>query len=270
MASVGGGAGNHLLKNPTSRSVGRLASAVTRRYTASMDFRSKLIATLKAIRPVLEEPGVLVVGSEVPNLLERGLAATLVVSQDIDIGVSVEAHSRVKARLGEVLDLERSSEEPSVWVPRLPNLVEVNFVGMDPRIHDASETYVLEDAELPLIVFGTLSFMRPGKPIDIEGLRVPVPRPAGLMLEKLLSDRSGEKGHRDLLVVLGLLLVAQESDVAELVAEYHGLSAELRHVVQSNLTILSLLGPTAGMPDPRPHRGRIARLLTLLDEVDGG
>ena len=45
-------------------------------------FRDRLIATIRAARPVLESPGVLVVGSEVPNLLEAGAAATLVVSQD--------------------------------------------------------------------------------------------------------------------------------------------------------------------------------------------
>jgi hypothetical protein len=34
---------------------------------------------LRLIRPVLEAPGILVVGSEVPNLLEPGAASTLVV-----------------------------------------------------------------------------------------------------------------------------------------------------------------------------------------------
>jgi hypothetical protein len=52
-----------------------------------VSFRDQLIATLRAISPVLEEPGVLVVGSEVPNLLETGAASTLVVSQDVDIGI---------------------------------------------------------------------------------------------------------------------------------------------------------------------------------------
>jgi len=36
------------------------------------DFRRLLLRTLQAIQPVLREPGVLVVGSEVPNLLEAG------------------------------------------------------------------------------------------------------------------------------------------------------------------------------------------------------
>jgi hypothetical protein len=50
-------------------------------------FRDRLLATIRAARPVLEDPGVLVVGSEVPNLLEPGAAATLVVSQDLDISL---------------------------------------------------------------------------------------------------------------------------------------------------------------------------------------
>jgi hypothetical protein len=34
-------------------------------------FRDRLIATIRAARPVLETKGILVVGSEVPNLLEQ-------------------------------------------------------------------------------------------------------------------------------------------------------------------------------------------------------
>jgi len=48
-------------------------------------FRDRLIATIRAARPALESPGVMVVGSEVPNLSETGAASTLVVSQDLDI-----------------------------------------------------------------------------------------------------------------------------------------------------------------------------------------
>lgn len=40
-------------------------------------FRDRLVATIRAARPVLETEGVLVVGSEVPNLLEPGAAAIL-------------------------------------------------------------------------------------------------------------------------------------------------------------------------------------------------
>ena len=36
-----------------------------------MDFRSRLFATLKQVAPLFKEPGVMVVGSEVPNLLEN-------------------------------------------------------------------------------------------------------------------------------------------------------------------------------------------------------
>jgi hypothetical protein len=35
-----------------------------------VEFRDRLLATIRAARAVLEAPGVLVVGSEVPNLLE--------------------------------------------------------------------------------------------------------------------------------------------------------------------------------------------------------
>jgi len=45
-----------------------------------VEFRERLLATLRAIRPVLEVPGILVVGSEVPNLIEPRAASTLVVS----------------------------------------------------------------------------------------------------------------------------------------------------------------------------------------------
>ena len=74
----------------------------------------------------------LIVGSEVPNLLESGAAATLVVSQDLDIGVPVGSHATVKQRLPELRDFRPSSDELSVWVPHSPDLLELNFVGMDP------------------------------------------------------------------------------------------------------------------------------------------
>jgi hypothetical protein len=230
-----------------------------------MDFRARLLKTLRAVEPVLAEPGVLVIGSEVPNLLEYGAASSLVVSEDVDIGVQVASHSRVKERLRAVEGLRPSEEEPSVWLPVEADLIEVNFVGMDPAIRDASQTYVLEDDELPLLVFGYLSFMRPDKPIEVEGMRIPVPRKAGLLLEKLVTERSGIKGDRDLLVVLGLLLVADASDVEELADEYRKLPAELRHSARSNLTLLSLLSPVEGMPDPVSNRDKVVELLRRLE-----
>ncbi len=230
-----------------------------------MSFRDQLIATLRAIRPVLEEPGVLVVGSEVPNLLEERVASTLVVSRDVDVGIPVARHGAVKSRLPEIEGLRPSRDEPSVWVPERQGLLEVNFVGLDPLIREAAETYVLEDPELPLLVFGTLSLLRPGVPIEVEGLSVPVPRTAGLLLEKLVTDRSGEKGERDLLVAIGLLLLAQGEDLDELETTYRELPSELRYAVRSNLTILSLMEPHSGMPDPRPHRANIRTLLLRLE-----
>jgi hypothetical protein len=229
-------------------------------------FRDRLVATIRAARPVLEA-GVLVIGSEVPNLLEPGAAATLIVSQDLDIGVPVDRHAAVKARLGGLREFQPSADEPSVWTPRSPELLELNFVGMDPA-QDPAEAYVLEDDRLPLLVFGALSLVSPGAEIEIEGTRVPLPRPAGLLLEKLITDRTGEKGERDLLVALGLLATARPADVDELDQAYRRLRSELRHAVRSNLTILSLLGPREGMPDPRLRRADVAALLRRLEAGD--
>lgn len=233
-----------------------------------MSFRDRLLATIRAARPVLELPGVLVVGSEVPNLLQPGAAATLVVSQDLDIGVPVSEHAAVKRRLGELLGLQPSQEEPSVWTPTSPELLEVNFVGMDPR-QDPAEAYVFEDDRLPLLVFGALSMVSAGAEINVEGTRVRLPRPSGLIVEKLITDRTGEKGERDLLVVLGLLTTSTASDIDELEQAYRQLRPELRHTVRSNLTILSLLAPREGMPDPRPRRADLALLLRRLEAADG-
>ena len=235
-----------------------------------MEFRRRLLATLEAVRRVLEEPGVLVVGSEVPNLLEEGAAATLVVSLDVDLAIPVARHGAVKARLDGIRGLRPSPDEPSVWVPESADLIEVNFIGMDPALSEPSQVYVLEDARLPLLVFGALSLVRPASPLMIEGLRVPVPRTAGLLIEKLLTDRSGEKGARDLLVALALLLLTREEELAEADEAYAALGPEFRHAVRSNLTILSLMERHPGMPDPEPHRARIAAWLRRIERLDQG
>lgn len=232
-----------------------------------MAFRDRLLATIRAARPVLEDPGVLVVGSEVPNLLEPGAAATLVVSQDLDLGVPVARHGAVKQRVAELRDFSPSPDEPSVWTPLSSDLLELNFVGMD-STQDPADAYVLEDDQLPLLVFGALSLVSPGSEIELEGTRVRLPRPAGLLLEKLVTDRTGEKGERDLLVALGLLITARPADLDELEAAYRRLRPELRHTVRSNLTILSLMQPRPGMPDPRPQRAAVAALLRRLEAGD--
>jgi hypothetical protein len=235
-----------------------------------MTFRERLLATIRAARAVLEDPGVLVVGSEVPNLLEPGAASTLVVSQDLDIGVPVECHAAVKQRLPALLHhFQPSPDEPSVWTPRSPDLLEVNFVGID-RAQDPSDAYVLEDDQLPLLVFGALSLVEPGAELDLEGTRVRLPRAAGLLLEKLVTDRTGEKGDRDLLVALGLLMTGSPADFEELDGAYGRLRPELRHVVRSNLTILSLLDARAGMPDPGSHRHAVAAVLRRLERLEEG
>jgi len=63
--------------------------AVSRLYSDTVDFRTSLLQTLRAIQPVLLEEGVLVAGSEVPNLLEPEARSTLVVSRDVDIAVPI-------------------------------------------------------------------------------------------------------------------------------------------------------------------------------------
>ncbi len=231
-----------------------------------LDFKTRLLRTLKAMQPVLQEPGVLVAGSEVPNLLQPDAASTLVVSQDVDIALPVGSVGAIKARLREINDLAPSKDEPSVWLPSVSDLIEVNFIGMDDS--RPGETYVREDPVLPLLIFGNLSWLRPGKVLTFGDLRVPLPRPAGLMLEKLVTDRSGEKGDRDLLVALGLALTCDESDLAELVRLYRDLSPENRYAVRSGLSTLSLLEPRSQMPDPVPYRSFIARLLADLERAE--
>jgi hypothetical protein len=228
-------------------------------------FRDKLIATLRALGPVLEEPGVLIVGSEVPNLLQTGAASTLVVSQDVDVGVPIDRVQAFKARLGRVEGLIRSEEEPSVYVPTASGLIEANFLGLDRRIREPGETYVFEDPELPLMVFGPLGLLRPGRVVDVEGLRVPLPRTADLMVEKLLTDRTGEKGARDLLVVAGLLSETTASDLDDFVAVARSLSPESRHSVASSLTLLSLMDGRPGMPSPDLVRRHVTQLLSTLE-----
>ncbi|MGO9409634.1 MAG: hypothetical protein ACLQCB_02655 [Spirochaetia bacterium] len=203
-----------------------------------------------------------------PNLLEPGAAATLVVSQDVDIAVPVAHHASVKRRLRDVKGFARSPEEPSVWLPQSAGLLEVNFIGMDAASSVASETYVLDDLELPLLVFSSLSLLRAGKVVELEGIRVPLPRPAGLIMEKLITDRSGEKGDRDLLVALGLLLMCEAGDREELTRLYSGLPDELRYSARSGLAALSLLEPRVHMPDPVSHRSLVARLLAELEATE--
>ena len=80
-----------------------------------------------------------------------------------------------------------------------------------------------------------------------------------------MTDRTGEKGERDLLVALGVLATSTPEDLDELEGLYRRLRPELRHAVRSNLTILSLLGSRPGMPDPQPRRAEVGALLRRLE-----
>jgi hypothetical protein len=68
---------------------------------------------------------------------------------------------------------------------------------------------------------------------------------------------------------MGLVLVVRERDLDDVVAQYRLLPEDLRHDVRSNLAILSLMDPHAGMPDPRPHRDRLAEMLARLEDAEG-
>lgn len=238
---------------------------------AHRPFRARLAATLRAIAPLFDVPGVVVVGSEVPNLLEPGAAATLVVSQDIDIAVPVGARDAFKAALQRVPGFRPSRDEPSVWLPDDPDHIEVNFLGLDTSIApDPAETYLLDDPELPLMVFGLLSLVTGAIPVTVDGVSIRVAPIPALLLEKLATDRTAEKGDRDLLVALGLLTLAEEEELAEVFELYRTLGAEVCHAVRAGATMLSLLGPRPGMPDPRLQRQRVARFLARLDDMERG
>jgi hypothetical protein len=84
----------------------------------------------------------------------------------------------------------------------------------------------------------------------------------------VITDRTGEKGERDLLVALCLLTTSQPGDLDQLEAAYRRLGPELRHAARSNLTILSLLAPREGMPDPRPRRGDVEAVLRRLETAE--
>ncbi|MBI2569890.1 MAG: hypothetical protein HYV63_23035 [Candidatus Schekmanbacteria bacterium] len=228
-------------------------------------FRDRLLDTLRLVRPLLDVPDVLVLGSQVPNLLEPDAASTLVVSLDVDIGVPVDRHETCRRILASLSGVRPSPEEPSVWLPEAPGLLEVNVVGIDRSIEDVSDSYVLADAHLPLIVFGPLSLLVEGPRLELEALSVPLPLLSTLALEKLLTERSGVKGERDLLVVAALLAIASPQEAADVAVRYRRLSPALRHQVRSNLALLSLLPQRPGMPDPRPLRRSVAALLAACE-----
>ncbi len=236
-------------------------------YCRPMRFRDRLLASIRAMQPVLEIPGVMVGGSQVPNLLEPDVAATLVVSQDVDLVIPVSRHAEVQKALEGLRGYTPSSDEPSVWLPDDEQLLEMNFIGLDPSLRESSDTYVLDDERLPLLVFGLLSHLREGRLLLVGDVRVRLPRPAGLLIEKLLTERAGLKGQRDLLVALGLLLVSRRDDVDEVAERFAELSDEQKKTVIGSLAILSLMGSVPDMPDPGPAREEIASLIERLEMI---
>ena len=98
-----------------------------------MSFRDRLIASLQAAQDVLNVPGVMVAGSQVPNLLQPDADSTLVVSDDVDIVVPISAHSQVKERLTGLRGYRQASDEPSVWIPDDAEKLEINFIRDDQR-----------------------------------------------------------------------------------------------------------------------------------------
>ena len=73
----------------------------------------------------------------------------------------------------------------------------------------------------------------------------------------------------EVLVALGRRMIAGPADLEDLDAAYSRLRPELRHAVRSNLTVLSLLEPRIGMPDPRPRRATVAAVLRRLERLEG-
>jgi hypothetical protein len=232
-----------------------------------MRFRERLLASIRAMQPVLDIPGVMVGGSQVPNLLEPDAAATLVVSQDVDLVIPVSRHAEVKKALEGLRGYKPSSDEPSVWLPDDEQLLEINFIGLDPSLRESSDTYVLDDDRLPLLVFGLLSRLQEGMLLQVGDVRARLPRPAGLLIEKLLTERAGLKGQRDLLVALGLLLVSGRDDVDEVVERFAELSDEEKKTVTGSLAILSLMASVPDMPDPARAREEIATLIERLEAI---
>lgn len=220
---------------------------------------------------MLECKAVMVVGSQVPNLLEPGAAATLVVSEELDVGVPVHRRPELKEQLDELHSFAPSPGAPSVWSPLEPGLLALRFAGIDVALRPRA-AYVLADERLPLPVLGSLSLLSAGARVEVEGTRLLLPRPAGLFLEKLITDRTGDDRERDLLVAFALLVVAGPGDLDEVDRSYRTLPEEQRRAARSNLELLSHLAARSGMPDPTPRRAALETLHRRLrsGETDPG
>ena len=119
------------------------------------------------------------------------------------------------------------------------------------------------------MVFGTLALVTPGAEVEAGGHAGPVASSRGADARETDWRSDRRKGDRDLLVALGLLSLMGPDDLDEFVVQVRRLRPELRHAVHSNLTILSLLEPRAGMPDPTHQRREVSALLGRLERAMG-
>lgn len=95
--------------------------------------------------------------------------------------------------------------------------------------------------------------------LEVEGVLV-----IGSEVPNLLETGAASTLVVSLLVVLGMLLVARDADLVELVDLHRTLPADMKDAVVSNLTVLSLMAGVPQMPDPARHREIVARLLERL------
>ncbi len=226
-----------------------------------MGTESALLETVKAARSLIEIPDVLVVGSQVPNLMQPTGSDLLVVSRDLDLAVTRQAIPDVKACLPTLTHFAPSSSEPAVLLPKSGNLLEVNLLGLD---RDCERSYIREDPDLPLVFFGSLSLLKTGPRLVIAGVTVQLPECASLLLEKLATERSGRKGDRDLLVAAGLLGLMRQPEIDRFELLATCADEELRYHIVSNLAILSMLPDVEGMPSAAARRQEISDLVRRL------
>jgi hypothetical protein len=140
-----------------------------------MSFRDRLIASLRAAEDVLSVPGVMVAGSQVPNLLQPDADSTLVVSDDVDIVIPVSVHAEVKQRLMGLRKLEmrvraiRSRAAIRAWEIRQHTHARGAWFEMERLFALTSRAWVLTEEDVQTLV------QMGRRPHDV-GLRMQPPR----------------------------------------------------------------------------------------------